>query len=111
MTLTKTKVSIGIIACAVIAAMSPITLLPNIGVPYIDKVAHICANCVIALLLSQYISIRKSILITFLVFTGIEFYQAFLPYRQASLGDMLANTIGVVGAWALYKIRLTFFSK
>ena len=112
MSLTINRISIALAIFALLSALSPVSPLAllSLKIPYLDKLAHFGANFLFTLLLSQYFTIRKSILITFLIFTGVECYQYIMP-RDADIKDIIANTGGIICAWAVYKLRLTFFSK
>lgn len=103
MTLTKSNVSIGLVVAIMITVVMPINL--HLGFfPYFDKVAHFIACGVMVIALAQNLSIRKAVLITFLLFTGAELLQNYLPNRGASIGDFLANTTGILSTWFIYRI-------
>jgi VanZ family protein len=67
-----------------------------------DKVIHMCAYIPLAYLV--YLSLKKSgiskyVFVSALVFASIygisdEFHQVFVPGRDASVGDFLADTLG-----------------
>ncbi len=67
-----------------------------------DKVIHMCAYIPLAYLL--YLSLKKSgvrkyVFVTALICTSIygitdEFHQVLVPGRDASMGDVLADTLG-----------------
>ena len=96
----------------------------NIDIPALtigfDKVLHACAYMVLAFL--SYISINKSginkyIFITAFIFTCIygitdELHQSFVPGRDSSAGDLIADfsgaLLGCLGA-NLVKIRFNLF--
>ena len=80
--------------------------------PYFDKVAHFAVSGFMVLALSTFMSIRKAVLLSFLLMTGSEFAQLYMPNRGASIGDFLANTGGILGFWFLEtKGWLTFLRK
>jgi len=103
MLLKSNVVAIGIISAILIMIVLPINLHLQI-IPYFDKFAHFGATGLMTLLLLRFTSIRKAVLITFLLFTGAEWLQYYLPNRGASLGDFLANTAGIFTAWTLYAL-------
>ncbi len=80
-----------------------------------DKVSHIAAFLCLALLADLAWPKRGWMLNKFLPLLAyglfIEAVQAFLPYREFSLWDLLADAIGLsVYAWALpYLLRLDLF--
>jgi VanZ family protein len=63
-----------------------------------DKIAHFLIFFSLTLLLdlSFKLSVNKSLLILSAYGVTIEVLQSFLPYRSASLGDILADILGVV---------------
>ena len=71
-----------------------------------DKVIHLLAFCMLALL-GDYSSpadefgIRKFLLLSSYGLL-IEFVQYFLPYREASLLDLMADCLGLSVYWVLY---------
>lgn len=111
MSFSKTQIIIGIVVVIMVTILMPVDLQLSY-IPYIDKVAHVTAACIMTLALAMVLSIRKAILITFLLFTGAEFLQYYLPNRGMSLGDFVANTAGILGAWIIHSyFRLTILSK
>jgi VanZ family protein len=93
--------------------------LPELTMGF-DKVLHACAYMVLAFL--SYISINKSgikkyVFIAAFLFTSIygitdEFHQSFVPGRDSSIGDLIADfsgaLLGCLGA-NLLKFRLNLF--
>ena len=67
---------------------------------YQDKIKHIFAFFVLSFLLNQASSTilhrlrNMGALLLFGIF--IEFVQSFTPYREASLGDVIADLIGIL---------------
>ena len=107
----RTKVAIGMVITIIGLILLPVNLHLNY-IPFFDKFAHFIACAVLTLVLSQIVSIRKAILITFIFVTGAEWLQFYIPHRGASLGDFLANTVGILSVWLAYKTKsLTFLSK
>ena len=84
-------------------AVTPVDKLPPVNVW--DKLAHAIAFA--ALMLLGGLAHRNSIalawiaLLLFLYGAGIELVQHFLPSREFSLEDMLANGIGILLMWPL----------
>ena len=86
--------------------------LPDIGIPFLDKILHVCGYAVFGLIASRAFrnSSRKVFLENFKIFAilvsiayGIsdEFHQALVPGRQFSIFDMIADGIGgVIGVFA-----------
>jgi len=79
--------------------------LPDIGIPFLDKILHICEYAVFGLIASRAFrnSSRKMLFENFKIFAilvsimyGIsdEFHQALVPGRQFSVFDMIADGIG-----------------
>lgn len=104
MTLTKAVVSIGLALGIVTLILLPVNLHLDF-IPYFDKFAHIIACGIATLALSNIVSIRKAVLIVFIAATAAEWLQYYIPHRGPSLGDFIANTLGILGAWFLYKFR------
>jgi VanZ family protein len=75
-----------------------------------DKIAHFLIFFSLTLLLdlSFKLSVNKILLILSAYGVTIEVLQSFLPYRSASLGDILADILGVVVY--IFLLR-TFFRK
>jgi len=101
MPITRTQISIAVATGLLLLAVLPINI-HFWGIPYFDKFAHIAANAVVVLVLSGFISIRKAVLTTFLLFFLAESIQFFLPNRDADPYDALANGIGAGVGWLIY---------
>ncbi len=75
------------------------------GVSYLDKVAHTAAYCVMGVL--AYISVetlnKRVILFIFMFLLGIalEFFQLYIPGRDSSVYDAMANTAGLALSFLL----------
>ena len=104
MTLTKTA-AIGIALGIVALILLPVNLHLNY-IPYFDKFAHMAACGIATLALANIVSIRKAVLIVFIAATAAEWLQFYIPHRGPSMGDFIANTVGILGAWLLY---LTYY--
>ena len=78
--------------------------LPKLLPRNFDKVIHMCAYIPLAYLL--YLSLKKSgiskyVFVSALVFASVygisdELHQVFVPGRDASVGDFLADTLGAL---------------
>jgi glycopeptide antibiotics resistance protein len=91
-----------LIACVLLGS---VVSVPNTGVKVHDKVMHTLAY---AALMGWFAQIYRHDLTRLLLVLGlismgigIEFVQGAVPSRQFEILDMLANTSGVVLAWAL----------
>lgn len=69
----------------------------GISFQHADKVGHFVIFFSLALLLDLafQFSVKKSLIILSAYGVLIEFMQSFLPYREASLGDVIADVFGV----------------
>ncbi len=70
----------------------------GLSIPHIDKVGHFIAFFVLAFCMDFATKLRAAIAIILLVGYGIsvEFMQSHIPGREATLGDILADTAGVL---------------
>ena len=75
--------------------------------PHIDKVAHFGIFFVLAMVMDKAFKLPLVVQILLLAGYGaaIEFMQDMLPYRQASVGDFVADFIGAV---SYFVIKLGF---
>lgn len=87
------------------------TLSPLVAPPAIangDKIAHVLIFGVDALLgLAAFpaAAARRAVLIGLVLFGGaIEGMQGWVPHRLPSMGDALANALGVAVAWLIWRI-------
>ena len=82
--------------------------LPDVEVPYFDKVGHLLAYFILMGWFAQIYHVKKQRLIFSLSFVALgvlmEFVQSFDPARMAEFADMVANTSGVVIALLITKI-------
>ena len=80
-----------------------------------DKFVHIggCAVVILlpAILIRQVFYLFASAAILFLAGAGIELYQSFLPGRQASTGDLLADVVGIILGIGLGRLVRYFYRK
>ena len=79
--------------------------------PHDDKVMHFFAYCLFSLICIPFMETRFSIVIValsvFFFGTFMEIGQSFVPMREASLLDLLANTLGMLaGIYWAKKLRL-----
>ncbi len=98
-----------------IAAVVALSLLPGESAPHVgvwDKLQHFLAYGLVASVGAiGYAGKTRHILVAVgLTIQGclLEFFQWFIPGREASLGDALANTIGVLAGVVVmhWSIRL-----
>ena len=93
---------------AMVVAVVVVSLLPSTAPPGefgIDKVAHIAAYLVLTIIpaavLPRTTAVRSVMLFLIAIGAGVELAQSYIPGRQGSAADMLANAAGIVlGAWA-----------
>ena len=82
--------------------------LPDVEVPYFDKVGHLLAYFILMGWFAQIYHVKKQRLIFSLSFVALgvlmEFVQSFDPARMAEFADMVANTSGVVIALLITRI-------
>lgn len=87
-------------------------LTPPVRFPYVDKVAHLAEYGVLGLLLSRALratapGMRGTSRAAWAIAGGVlvgasdEWYQSFVPGRQSSVVDFVADTVGVTLAQAL----------
>ena len=85
------------------------------GVHYLDKVEHAVAYCVMGIL--AYISVdtlnRRIVLyvLMFLLGIAIEFIQMYIPGRDASAYDAMANTAGLALSFLLCRVFSMLFKR
>jgi len=100
--MTSTKIIIATISIMIALVVIPVKLY-SFGIPHFDKFAHFGATALMVAILTQFISIRKSVLVAFLIFTSAEIFQIYIPNRSASFLDFAANTAGILTAWFVCK--------
>lgn len=75
------------------------------GVQYLDKVEHLVAYCVMGVLAYVAVeSLNKRIILyifMFLLGVAIELFQMYIPGRDASVYDAMANTAGLALSFLL----------
>ena len=75
-----------------------------------DKLKHASAFAVLAMLLQRGYrpNVWRSVVALLGIGIFIEIVQAFLPYRDASVYDLMADGLGMaVGLWAICRLKLT----
>jgi len=87
-----------ILIIGLVLLLMPFQILPTMF-PYMDKVGHFMIMSILCLELSFFISVRKAVMVAFLIGVGVEYSQHFMASRSASLDDVLANTAGILFAW------------
>lgn len=109
--------------CCFILALSLITYLslmntaelPPVTLKVWDKLQHALAFLLLSFLLQRSFPDRPlfskfhmtQLLFLFCYGVLIEYLQSYSPYRQASVGDVLADTVGIVSYTLLYLIYST----
>ena len=98
--------ALGVFMLAVVFAVSINTMPPLFKAIMVqDKVAHAVAYATLMAWFAQIFRhdvTRLLFVIGLMLFgLGMEYIQGLVPSRQFSYGDMAANTMGIVGSWAL----------
>lgn len=108
-----------ILYAALILTVSSISRLPtpDLGIAYLDKLAHFCEYFIFLVLMFRALSNPPFSLKGFagyslavilsIVFAGIdEYYQSLIPRRQADIYDLIADSTGIIlGAVLLFLIH------
>lgn len=90
-------------AAIAVGALIPIPPTKAPGLPWLDKLLHVCeyalfAWCLVRAARASGIPRSRTLALAFLLSTGygmlLEALQAWLPYRAAEWGDLLANSVG-----------------
>lgn len=97
---------LGLLLVALVTLGSVISVPPTVMVFMLqDKVLHTLAYACLMAWFAQIYRHDLTRLVLAIVLTGmgiaIEFIQGMVPHRQFDLLDMIANTSGVLLAWAL----------
>lgn len=115
-TTTKTKIISLLVATlyvSLVFLLSSIPGKPNYQVPYnLDKLVHIIEYAVLGALIGYVLRswgvkgfVLKSVIITSIIGLCDEIYQSYTPFRDSSMLDALADSIGAtVGAMLYQKI-------
>lgn len=94
---------------------SSLEALPRVG--YMLEMSHLFLFgflyilIILALLTFKRLTLKMQIVVlvlTFILALGDEVHQYYVPYRSASIIDMVKNTIGIIAAWCL--VGLTHWS-
>ena len=105
----------------IIATGTPGDRVPSINIPGLDKVVHFGMHFLFAMLVHRAFLyhangiIRKSntllLTVLFVSLFGIivEWYQTFIPMRNPTIGDGIANILGAVVYMVLYLVGLSRF--
>jgi VanZ family protein len=102
-----------LVTAIIVLSLIPGAPLPNITHDYDDKIAHSFSY---ALLMAWFAAAERKILwpkiasLVFLLGCALECCQALIPYRTASLGDIVANSLGIL-IGAIIAIVLTTGSR
>ncbi len=96
-------------ACALvamtIACLLPGEMLSAPAIPYLDKLVHTGAWCVIAFFATNAFVLHRHarwLALGLLLWSlGIEFLQQYVPHRSFEWADLMANGIGVVAGVVL----------
>ena len=97
----KLWLAMGYLLVAVVIYLSVTSTppLPDIEVPYFDKIGHLLAYFAMMAWFAQLYHVKKQRIIYALsfIFLGVvmEFVQSFDTARMAEFADMVANTLGV----------------
>ena len=87
------------IASVVVLALAPPPSLPEVTSGFDDKLAHSLIYSVLMAWFGVAARSRVWIRIALWVFAlgaGLECCQALIPYRTGSIGDVLANSVGIL---------------
>lgn len=89
---------------------SPVEI--DTDLPYQDKLFHTIAYFLLTFWFMQIYHIRHHVVrwVIFFLCLGLllEYLQGFDPHRYSEIGDMAANTLGVVAAVVLARTRLRY---
>ena len=97
-----------LIALVIYLSVSSAPPLPEVDVPYFDKLGHFLAYFILMGWFAQIYHVKKMRIIYALAFIfmglAMEFIQSFDPARMAEFADMVANTSGVVIALLITRV-------
>ena len=90
----------GLIVLVIYLSVSSHPPLPDVEIPFFDKIGHVSAYFVMMAWFSQIYHVKKQRFIYALIFivlgVAMEFLQSLDPARMFEVADMVANTAGVV---------------
>ena len=99
---TWLAIGYALVALVIYLSVTSTPPLPDVDVPYFDKVGHLFAYFMMMGWFAQIYHVKKQRIIYALSFIvlgiALEFVQSFDPARMAEFADMVANTSGVVAA-------------
>jgi VanZ family protein len=90
------------VLAVVVLCLLPLQRLPGPDLPWTDKVYHAAAFALLMwwFAVAQPAAARRgTALWLVLLGVGIEFAQGFVPFRAPSLGDVVADALGVLPGW------------
>ena len=108
--LKRSLLGIAIVVTIAIILLSTLKIsAPPIDFNYADKVQHLIAYFTLSfcwLLALKNKGIKTGIILIMCILLGVflEFYQGTLPYRSFEYLDMIANTLGVIIGYILFKV-------
>jgi VanZ family protein len=89
---------------------SPVDI--DTDLPYQDKLFHVLAYFTLTFWFMQIYHLRRDVIrwVLFFLALGVllEYLQSFDPERYSEVGDMAANTLGVIAALILSRTRFRF---
>ena len=101
-----------LIALVVFLSLTSSPVEVNTELPYQDKLFHALAYFALTFWFLQIYHVRHHVVrwALFFLVLGLllEYLQSFDPERYSEVGDMIANTLGVVAAAGLLRTRLKF---
>lgn len=90
--------------------------LPDLGITWTDKLAHFCVYGIMGWVLARGMVLSKikypfllAILIGFVFGITDEWHQSFVPGRDSSVFDLMADLIGLLVFANLYRLFISFF--
>ncbi len=102
----------------VIVGITILSLIPpisKINLNETDKIGHFFAYAVLTLnglMIQKYKSKKIWMILAFIIYGGLmEFLQGFVPGREVSIWDIVANTSGVLIGFALIQLLETLNTK
>ena len=117
--LCKRRFTIAVGVLIVILSVMPSSGLPSYGIRFADKIVHIVMYlaftvaflvdgfCRIGCVYLSSRSLWQAVTIAIVLGVAMEAVQWALPYRTASIYDIVANTIGTaLGIFAIFTIHL-----
>lgn len=78
----------------------------NGAIPHADHAVHSISFAILTFLFNKKLTIRKSVLLAFLIGIVVECIQHFMESRSASILDVIANTTGILAMWLVLVIKV-----